>query len=119
MKAEQKHTKSTLLSATKVASLRAQFERCKEEISKLDWLSEGSVGENKPGNWRWTRKVSAKTVSVALSEEQAAAFAQAIANHRRLEHLIREMRALSQSYLLDAIAGPPRRKPIKILPTRA
>jgi hypothetical protein len=119
MKAEQKYTKAALLSASKVAALRVQFERCKEEISTLDWLSEGSVGENKPGNWRWTRKVSAKTVSVALSEVQAVAFAEAIANHRRLEHLIREMRSLSQTYLLEAIEGPVRRKPGKIIPNRA
>jgi len=94
-----------------VATLRARFETCKREIQALDWLSEGSVGENHPGTWKWTRKVKAKTVTVALSPTQAEGFAKAIANHRRLEGLIREMRALSQRYLLDFIPGPVRRRP--------
>ncbi len=76
----------------------------------MDWLSEGSVSPGHPGTWRWTRKVKARTVTVALSAAQAEAFQQAIANHRRLEKLIREMRALSQTYLLESIPGPPRRR---------
>jgi hypothetical protein len=104
---------TTLLSTAKVAALRTRFEHCQEEIRKLDWLSEGSVSENHPGTWRWTRKVKARTVTVALSTAQADAFAIAIANHRRLEKLIQEMRALSQTYLLEAISGPARRRPQK------
>jgi hypothetical protein len=100
----------------KAAALRARFRQCQKEITQLDWLSEGSIGENHPGTWRWTRKVKARTVTVALSAAQAEAFAKAIANHRRLEHLIREMRALSQTYLLDIIAGPPRRHSKKNIP---
>ena len=115
MKDQINQRKMTLISEAKVAALRARFERCKQEIGGLDWLSEGSVSENHPGTWRWTRKVRAKTVTVALSAAQAEAFAKAIANHRRLEALIQEMRALSQQYLLEAIAGPPRRGPRKIV----
>ena len=115
MRDQTNRQKRTIISEAKVAGLRAQFERCKQEIGGLDWLSEGSVSANHPGTWRWTRKVRAKTVTVALSAAQAEAFAKAIANHRRLEALIQEMRALSQQYLLDAIAGPPRRGPRKIV----
>jgi hypothetical protein len=111
MKDQINRQKTTPISEAKVAALRTRFERCKEEIRDLDWLSEGSVGENHPGTWRWTRKVKAKTVTVALSGAQAEAFSKAIANHRRLETLIQNMRALSQEYLLEAIAGPPRRRP--------
>ena len=113
MKTQANRPQPALLSAAKVAALRARFERCQEEIRKLDWLSEGSVSENHPGTWRWTRKVKAQTVTVALSTAQAEAFAAAIANHRRLEKLIQEMRALSQTYLLEAIPGPLRRRPQK------
>jgi hypothetical protein len=115
LKDETNQRKETTISAARTATLRAQFERCKQEIGGLDWLSEGSVSENHPGTWRWTRKVKAKTVTVALSEAQAGAFAKAIANHRRLEALIHEMRALSQQYLLEAIVGPSRRGPRKIV----
>jgi hypothetical protein len=79
-------------------------------LAQLDWLSEGSVSEGHPGAWRWTRKVKAKTVTVALSTAQAEAFRAAIATHRRLEEIIRELRALSQTYLLETIPGPPRRR---------
>jgi hypothetical protein len=116
MKNQTNQRKRTTVSAAKVGTLRAQFERCKQEIGGLDWLSEGSVSENHPGTWRWTRKVRAKTVTVALSAAQAEAFSKAIANHRRLEALIQKMRAFSQEYLLEAIAGPPRRGPRKIVP---
>ena len=109
MKGQINQRNSRTISPAKVAALRAQFERCKQAIEGLDWLSEGSVGENHPGTWRWTRKVKAKTVTVALSVAQAEAFKKAIANHRRLESLIQEMRALSQQYLLESIAGPTRR----------
>jgi hypothetical protein len=109
MKSQLNRPQNALLSAAKVAALRARFQHCQEEIRKLDWLSEGSVGENHPGTWRWTRKVKARTVTVALSTAQAKAFVDAIANHRRLEKLIQEMRALSQTYLLEAIPGPLRR----------
>jgi len=117
MKSQPKPAVSALISGAKMTALRARFERCKEEIAQLDWLTEGSVSENHPGTWRWTRKVKAKTVTVALSGPQAEAFAQAIANHRRLEKLIRAMRSLSQEYLLEAIPGPPRRPPRKNVPT--
>jgi hypothetical protein len=90
--------------------LRARFETCRAELAGLDWLSEGSVSEGHPGAWRWTRKVQARTVTVALSPAQAAAFRAAIATHRRLEELIRELRALSQTYLLQTIPGPRRRR---------
>ena len=116
MREQTNQRKTALISDAKVAALRARFEHCKQEIAGLDWLSEGSVSENHPGTWRWTRKVRAKTVTVALSTAQAEAFATAIANHRRLEVLIQEMRSLSQQYLLEAIAGPPRRAPRKIIP---
>jgi len=110
--------KNLPLSTRQVAALRARFEHCQRELSTLDWLSEGSVGENHPGSWRWTRKVKAKTVTIALSPAQAAAFRQAIDNHRRLEKLVKEMRALSQTFILGSIAGPPRRTSVKNIPKR-
>jgi len=63
-----------------------------------------------PANWRWTRKVKAKTVTVALSDKQAELFRQAIDDHRQLEKLIDQMRAISQQALLNSVEGPARRK---------
>jgi hypothetical protein len=101
---------TSALSPAQVRALQARFQRCKEELATLDWVSDGSVTRNNsPGTWRWTRKVKAKTVTVALSATQAAGFAKAIAQHRRMETLIKEMRALSQQMLLHALPGPVRR----------
>jgi hypothetical protein len=105
--------------AAQSAALRRRFERCRAALATLDWLSEGSVTASHPGHWRWTRKVKAKTVTVTLSPEQADAFRHAIAQHRRLEKLILEMRALSQTYLLECLAGPPRRHSRQKSPTAA
>ena len=89
------------------------FEQCRQALCSLEWISEGSVSANHPGTWRWTRKVAGKTVTVALSDTQARAFRQAIAEHRRLKKLLQEMRALSQEALLQTIPGPTPRPPKK------
>jgi hypothetical protein len=98
------------LSPSKVRALRARYQKCQAQLAALDWISEGSVSpNNSPATWRWTRKVKAKTVTVALSAVQAEAFAKAIAAHRHMERLIKEMRALSQQVLLHSLPGPTRR----------
>jgi len=51
---------------------------CKTQILALDWVTRGSLSQSPQGNWRWTRKVKAKTVTVALSDQQAELFRRAI-----------------------------------------
>jgi hypothetical protein len=53
-----------------------------------------------PSAWRWTRKVSGKTVSRGLSAEQADLMKQAITNQRKMDVIIDEMRNLSQKIIL-------------------
>jgi hypothetical protein len=81
-----------------------------QELASLGWLTDGSVTPNHPGSWRWSRKVKARTVSVSLSASQAELFKSAIATHRRLEAILRELRAISQEVLLNSTQGV-RRKP--------
>ena len=99
-----------LLSATQIAALRKRFESCKTQILALDWVTQGSLSQSPQGNWRWTRKVKAKTVTVALSDQQSELFRRAIDDHRKLEKLIDQMRDLSQQVLLNSVEGPARRK---------
>src|SRR5277367_2473506 len=66
-----------------------------------------SLKENSVNCRRW---VKAKTVTVALSDQQAELFRRAIDDHRKLEKLIDQMRALSQQVLLNSVEGPARRK---------
>src|SRR5271168_762926 len=102
--------KNHSLSPTQIAALRTRFERCKTQILALDWVTQGSLSQSPQGNWRWTRKVKAKTVTVALSDQQAELFRRAIDDHRKLEKLIDQMRAISQQVLLNSGEGPARRK---------
>ena len=102
--------KNHLLSLTQIAALKKRFEHCKTQILALDWVTQGSLNQSPQGNWRWTRKVKAKTVTVALSDQQSDLFRRAINDHRKLEKLLDQMRALSQQVLLNSVEGPPRRK---------
>jgi hypothetical protein len=99
-----------LLFADQIAVLKKRFERCKTQLFALDWVTQGSLSQSPQGNWRWTRKVKAKTVTVALSDQQTELFRRAIDDHRKLEKLIDQMRAISQQVLLNSVEGPARRK---------
>ena len=46
---------------------------------------------------------------MALSQEQADLFKSAIANHRKLESIVHEMRAISQEVLLKSAPGTPKK----------
>jgi len=103
----------TPLGSEKITQLTQQFEQCKAQLLQLSWITQGSVFETQEHTWRWTRKVKAKTVTVALSAQQAQLFQQAIAQHRKLEELLEKMRAISQKILLGSVPGPPGRKRTK------
>jgi hypothetical protein len=71
-----------------------------------------------PGAYRWTRKVNKKTVTASLSKDQAQLIAEAIANHRKLETILKEMRELSEITLLGSAQGVAKKRPHKIIPKR-
>lgn len=97
----------------RLKSLVVKYKALKNEIQYLDFLLVGSLqarrGEcGKPAcrchasqahrhgpYWYWTRKVKAKTVSVTLSDSQAARFEEWIRNGRELERILQEMRSVS------------------------
>ena len=53
----------------------------------------------------WTRKVDNKTVTIALTKQQARVVARAIANRRTLESLLRKMETVT----VDAVLRLPQR----------
>jgi hypothetical protein len=103
------------LTPGEVRQIQRRYERLKKELLSLGWICQGSLMHTPPHAWRWTRKVHAKTVTVALSEPQAELYRQAIANHRRLEQVLSQMRELSQKVLLGSVPGV-RRRPRKMDP---
>jgi hypothetical protein len=97
------------LSEAAVRRIQHRYEQLKKELLELGWISQGSLMHQSPNSWRWTRKVQAKTLTVALSKQQAELYQQAIANHRRLEEILGQMRELSQKVLLGSAPGVQRR----------
>ena len=81
---------------------------------KLGWISQGYVQNRGPGAggpcYQWTRKVKAKTVSVALSQEQYEALKQAIENWREAQDILQRMQTLSRTVIFGTLPNPPRRK---------
>ena len=68
--------------------LQVRFLELREKLSALEWITHGSVTPNHPGNWKWTTKVKAKTVTLSLTQEQADLFKEAIAANREAESIL-------------------------------
>jgi hypothetical protein len=98
-----------VLSPTQLRRLQQRYRQLQAEVAQLGWIAQGSLLPNPPRAWRLTRKVRGKTVTTALSQGQAEAFAQAIANHRRLEGLLHQLRQLSEMALLGSAPGVKKR----------
>jgi hypothetical protein len=94
-----------VLSPSELRRLQQRYRHLQAEVAQLGWIAQGSLMHKAPRAWRLTRKVQGKTVTTALSQGQASAFAQAIANHRRLEELLQQMRQLSEIALLGSAPG--------------
>jgi len=105
------------------AARRQEYGRLVARLGSLGWISQGYVQDRGPGAggpcFQWTRKVKAKTVSVALSRHQYQWLKEAIANWRALQDTLQRMQRLSRQELFETIPGPKRRKrlPKKVLGT--
>ncbi len=99
---------------TKLAEIQTQYDRLRARLAKVGWISQGYAQDRGPGAggpcYQWTRKVKAKTVSVALSKEQYEALAAAIENWREVKEILQEMQALSRQVIFQTLPNPPRRK---------
>ncbi len=97
-----------------VKEIEAEYARLRARLAKVGWLSHGYVQDRGPGAggpcYQWTRKVKAKTVSVALSREQYVALKQAIENWHEVRQTLERMQALSRQIIFQSLPNPPRRK---------
>src|SRR5947208_12856460 len=95
--------------------VRAEYERLRRQLASIGWISQGYVQDRGPGAggpcYQWTRKVKAKTVSVALSRQQYLWLKQAIENWKSMKAILNQMQRLSRAELFETVPGPPRRKP--------
>jgi virulence-associated protein VapD len=96
------------------ARLPQAYRQLERQLAQIGYLSQGSVFERTPGQqgsrYVWTRKVRAKTVTVALSREQYQWLAQAVLNQRQLEKIVAQMQTLSRQVLFETVPGVVRRK---------
>jgi len=99
---------------TNLARIEEEYGRLRGRLAKLGWISQGYVQNRGPGAggpcYQWTRKVKAKTVSVALSQEQYAALKQAIENWREAQEILHQMQILSREVIFGTLPNPTRRK---------
>jgi len=92
-----------------------QYERLRGSLGRLGYISQGSVQDRTArqgggAGYQWTRKVAAKTVTIALTQEQFAQMKQAVANYRKLRQLLQQMEKLSRSFIFQSAPHPSRRK---------
>jgi hypothetical protein len=97
--------RKTLLTCAALRRLEQRYGRLKAQLLDLGWIAQGSVMPQPPRAWRLTRKVKAKTVSIALSEQQAALYKAAIADHRKLQAILQQMRQISDRVLQRSVPG--------------
>ena len=95
----------------------AAYEQLRRDLARTGWIALGSLLERtQPGQggprYQWSRRVGAKTVTVALSAEQFAWLKQAIANQRKLWDTLLRMQQIATDYMLQNLPNPPRRKKI-------
>jgi hypothetical protein len=94
--------------------IQAEYDRLRARLAKVGWISHGYVQDRGPGAggpcYQWTRKVKAKTVSVALSQPQYEALKQAIENWRQVQQTLQRMQAISREIIFGTLPNPSRRK---------
>ena len=111
---------------------RRRYERLTARLAKTGLILQGTIMErtivrtppNAPRHkkaygpyYQWTWKHDGRTVTVNLTRAQARAYQKAIDNHRKLERLTREMRALSLA-ILEATTPSVKRRKARMPPRR-
>jgi virulence-associated protein VapD len=94
--------------------LTQDYRQLQRQLGRIGYISQGSVFQRTPGQqgspYVWTRKVAAKTVTVALSKQQYQWLRQAVSNQRQLERIVRRMQQRSRRVVFETVPGVVRRK---------
>ena len=116
MKRQDKSSGKTRFSASVPRDLQAAYRTLDRATGRQPWLVQGSVNVVAPKSpvgrvtYTWTRKVRAKTITVALSQKQAVAFRRAISANRQIEEALSRLRQVSQAALLTEVPGVTQRR---------
>src|ERR1017187_1893549 len=94
--------------------VQRRYRQLCQRLAQTGWISHGYVQDRGPGAggpcYQWTRKGKAKTVSVALSQEQYEALKEAIDTWHQTQEILQRMQALSRHVIFEMLPNPPRRK---------
>lgn len=98
-----------------LAQLPPAYQRLRTRLGQIGWIALGSVLERSlPGQggprYQWSRRVAGKTVTVALSPQQFAWLRAAIANQRKTDVLLEQMRQVALDYMWKNLPSTSRRK---------
>lgn len=101
--------------ASPVARQQREYERLRQNLSQLGYISQGSVQDRTQrqgggAGYQWTRKVAGKTVTVALTAEQFAHLKQAVGNYRNLRRQLQQMERLSRQIIFQTAPHNARHK---------
>jgi hypothetical protein len=100
--------------ASSTPPLPTAYRRLQARLSRIGWMALGSLVErNQPGQggprYQWSRRVGAKTVTVALSAEQFAWLRTAIANQREVWDILLQRQQLSLQHMWGKLPSTSRR----------
>jgi len=100
---------------TPLASLQRNYERLRQSLARIGYISQGSVLDRSKlksprTGYQWTRKLARKTITVALSPQQFQALDQAVRNRRTLNKTLRQMEKISRQILFTSLPDTSRRK---------
>ena len=116
MKPQAKSSGKMRFSAAARRDLHAAYRALVRTVRQHPWLVQGSVNVVVPKSpaasvtYTWTRKVRAKTATVALSRQQSVAFQKAVEANRRVEAALKRLRGVSQVALLEELPGVTKRR---------
>jgi hypothetical protein len=104
------------MSSVRIAVLEKQYATLRRQLAAIGYVSHGSVYRRPTGQagarFIWSSKVKNKTVSLALSGQQAEWLEQAIEEHRKLKKLISEMHRLSRQIMRLRFEDTEHRRPL-------
>jgi hypothetical protein len=107
---------------TQLNKLILKFNRQLAEIQPEGYILQGSVVQRKLQRrvgatfktygpyYLWTRKIKGKTVTLALTDDQARIIRQAINRNRELERRLDQLRSLSEQIIIEVSPSVVRRK---------
>jgi hypothetical protein len=106
----------------RIRALQARYQKYAHSLTAIGPICQGTVIKRndvrqrgrKPKTYGpyylWTRKLESKTFSIAISEQQYNALKDAIANNKKLDKTLAQMRSLTEQIIFTKTPGVKKRK---------